>query len=164
MLTFKRFVLWVAESCAAATFFFYDVERASVPRETTKINAVKKRWACKQGCDHRRSSFSYINSITWQNNTFLRLAGWNTDTFSLLNCCYEASASPSEHLLRVAAEDLQAQGDAVDPTQRVDPEVAAEQRGVKYGDRLFIWIVVTGEDLRKGRKGKGFKFELWCNS
>ena len=76
-------------------------------------------------------------------------AGWNQDTFSLLDCRYEAPAGPSEHLLCVAAEDLQAQGDAVDPTQRVDTEEAAKQRGVKNSDRLFVWIVVTGEDLRK---------------
>lgn len=67
----------------------------------------------------------------------------------------------SEHLLRVTAEDLQAQGDVVDPTPRVDTEVAAEQRRIKNGDSFLIWIVVPSENLRWERAGMTQREKKW---
>lgn len=55
----------------------------------------------------------------------------------------------SERLLCVAAQDLQAQGDVIDPSQRVDADVASEERRVKDGDSFLVRIVVSLEDLRK---------------
>lgn len=55
----------------------------------------------------------------------------------------------SEPLLCVAAQDLQAQGDVIDPSQRVDADVAAEERQVKDGESFLVWIIVCWEDLAK---------------
>lgn len=55
----------------------------------------------------------------------------------------------SERLLCVAAQDLQAQGDVIDPSQRVDSDVAAEERRVKEGESFLVRIIVSLEDLRK---------------
>lgn len=51
-------------------------------------------------------------------------------------------------LLCVAAQDLQAQGDVIDPSQRVDADVAAEERWVKDGERFLIRIIVSLKNLR----------------
>lgn len=64
---------------------------------------------------------------------------------------WEGSAA-SERLLRVAAQDLQTQGDVVDPSQRVDADVAAEEGQVKDGESFLVRIVVSQEDLRKVRR------------
>lgn len=55
----------------------------------------------------------------------------------------------SESLLRVAAQDLQAQGDVIDPSQRMDADVAAEERQVKDGESFLVWILICWEDLTK---------------
>lgn len=55
----------------------------------------------------------------------------------------------SEPLLCIAAQDLHAQGDVIDPSQRMDADVAAEERQVKDGESFLIWIIVCWEDLKK---------------
>lgn len=47
-------------------------------------------------------------------------------------------SAASEHLLCVAAQDLQAQGDVIDPSQRVDADVAPEERHVKDGESFLV--------------------------
>lgn len=59
----------------------------------------------------------------------------------------------SECLLRVAAQHLQTQSDVVDPTPRVDSEVAAKQSRMKNSESFFVWIVVSCEDLRREEGG-----------
>lgn len=44
----------------------------------------------------------------------------------------------SEPLLCVTAQDLQAQGDVIDPSQRMDADVAAKERQVKDGESFLI--------------------------
>lgn len=55
----------------------------------------------------------------------------------------------SERLLCVAAQDLQAQGDVIDPSQGVDADVASKERHVKDGEGFLVRIIVSLEDLRK---------------
>lgn len=55
----------------------------------------------------------------------------------------------SEHLLCVTAQDFQTQCNVVDPTPRMDTEVAAEQRWIKNGESFLIWIAVSWKDLRQ---------------
>lgn len=55
----------------------------------------------------------------------------------------------SEPLLCVAAQDLQAQGDVIDPSQRMDADVAAEERQVEDGESFLVWIIICWEDLSK---------------
>lgn len=62
-------------------------------------------------------------------------------------------------LLRGTAQDLQAQGDVIDPTPRVDTEVSAEQRRIKNSEGFLVWITVSCEDLRKKKKRKEIKTE-----
>lgn len=47
-------------------------------------------------------------------------------------------ADASEPLLCVAAQDLQAQGDVIDPSQRMDADVAAEERQVEDGESFLV--------------------------
>lgn len=57
----------------------------------------------------------------------------------LLKCCCVALViCPAVSGLRVTAQDLQTQGDVVDPTPRVDAEVAAEQRKIKNGESFVV--------------------------
>ena len=85
-----------------------------------------------------------IKSLKQQKNTKITL---------LLKCCLVSSVA-SEQLLRVTAQDLQAQGDAVDPAARVDTEVAAEQGGIEHRGSLLVWLMVSCEDLRVDRGGE----------
>lgn len=64
-------------------------------------------------------------------------------------CRRWGGSDASERLLCVAAQDLQAQGDVIDPSQRVDADVASEERHVKDGERFLVRIIVSLEDLRK---------------
>lgn len=75
----------------------------------------------------------------------------------LLHGVGEFSTVVLETLLRVTAQDLQTQGDVVDPTPRVDTEVAAEQRRIKNDESFLFWIVVSCEDLRNERGRKKYR-------
>lgn len=70
----------------------------------------------------------------------------------------------SEPLLCVAAQDLQAQGDVIDPSQRVDADVAAKERRVKEGESFLVRIIVSGEDLRKETENTEKKGQGWAPS
>lgn len=66
----------------------------------------------------------------------------------------------SEPLLCVAAQDLHAQGDVIDPSQRMDADVAAEERRVKDSESFLVWIIVCWEDLsteieKRKKSGRG---------
>lgn len=64
-------------------------------------------------------------------------------------CRRWGGSEASERLLCVAAQDLQAQGDVIDPSQRVDADVASEERHVKDGESFLVGIIVSLEDLGK---------------
>lgn len=64
-----------------------------------------------------------------------------------------AGSSASGLLLCVTAQDLQAEGDFVDPAPRMNAQVTAEQRRVKDGEGFIVRIAVSCEDLR-GKKKK----------
>lgn len=54
--------------------------------------------------------------------------------------------------LSVTAEDLQAQGDVVDPTPRVDTEVLSEQWRIKICESFLVWIFISCKNLKKPRE------------
>ena len=70
-------------------------------------------------------------------------------------CRPRCRAASLASLLRVAAQDLQAQGDVVVPTPRVDAEVAGKQRRIKHCQGLLVRVAVPKEDLRKEGCGEG---------
>lgn len=60
----------------------------------------------------------------------------------------------SDVLLSAAPEDLQTQGDVIDPTQWVNAEEASKQRWIEHGQRLLIWVIISLKDLAKKSKKK----------
>lgn len=61
----------------------------------------------------------------------------------------QEGSDASESLLRVAAQDFQAKGDVIDPSQRMDADVATEERQVKDGESFLVWVLVCWENLTK---------------
>ena len=67
---------------------------------------------------------------------------------TLLKCCCTVSVGLASG---VTAQDLQTQGNVVDPAQWVDAQVAAEDWWFEIIEGFLIIIIVSLEDLRKQR-------------